>query len=503
AGSCSVTSTGNTITMKPAPAPPTVSASPNPAVSGSTTVITATGCTSRAFWFDKAVETTAMFAYLGMDSSSPYNYTSAEISQVKTYYVACQSAYPNLCYSTRTPITINVDATGAPNAPTLTSSENNICFISGSQILLTASNCSGIVRWYNSPTSQNPLETDNGAPYEYSFSPSAQTYTYYADCRVNGVLSTTRSTINVVIKPIPTPPTLSPGSLFINSGSNISIYTSNCPGGIVKWYDSYQNGNLLFTGDTYSQNNVTTSLSLYASCTVNDCESSYRNSISINVSNQVQAPNLYSASQTICGSGSKVIEAIGCSNGTVKWYDTHQNGNLLATGQTFTTPILTYIVNGNNSYTYYADCTINGITSSSRSSVYISVYPASNTPTANNVTIACNATATLTASGCNSSESFTVQVAEDYKLIANNILTPNGDGVNDTWIVQNIDMYPSNEVRIFDRNGREMYNKKSYDNSWNGTIGGNDLAEGTYYYIITYGPNKLVQKGFITIIRNR
>ncbi|MCX2496338.1 MBG domain-containing protein, partial [Pedobacter sp. PF22-3] len=107
------------------------------------------------------------------------------------------------------------------------------------------------------------------------------------------------------------------------------------------------------------------------------------------------------------------------------------------------------------------------------------------------------------ASGCISSASITIKVNEDYKLVANNILTPNGDGINDTWIVQNIDMYPSNEVRIFDRNGREMYSKKSYDNSWNGTIGGNDLAEGTYYYIITYGPNKLVQKGFITIIRNR
>ncbi|QNN43776.1 MBG domain-containing protein [Pedobacter roseus] len=107
------------------------------------------------------------------------------------------------------------------------------------------------------------------------------------------------------------------------------------------------------------------------------------------------------------------------------------------------------------------------------------------------------------ANGCSSIGSITIKVAEDYKIVANNILTPNGDGVNDTWIVQNIDMYPGNEVRIFDRNGRLMYNKKGYDNSWNGTIGGNDLAEGTYYYIITYGPDKLVQKGFITIIRNR
>ncbi|WP_426330156.1 MBG domain-containing protein [Pedobacter sp. R-06] len=107
------------------------------------------------------------------------------------------------------------------------------------------------------------------------------------------------------------------------------------------------------------------------------------------------------------------------------------------------------------------------------------------------------------ASGCNSTGAITITVAEDYKLVATNILTPNGDGVNDTWTVQNIDMYPSNEVRIFDRGGREMYNKKGYDNSWNGTAGGSDLAEGTYYYIITYGPGKLVQKGFITIIRNR
>uniref|UniRef100_UPI0004695E96 MBG domain-containing protein n=1 Tax=Pedobacter jeongneungensis TaxID=947309 RepID=UPI0004695E96 len=106
-------------------------------------------------------------------------------------------------------------------------------------------------------------------------------------------------------------------------------------------------------------------------------------------------------------------------------------------------------------------------------------------------------------SGCSSVSTITIKVKEDYKVVANNILTPNGDGVNDTWIVQNIDMYPSNEVRIFDRNGREMYNKKGYDNSWDGTIGGNNLAEGTYYYIITYGPDKLVQKGFITIIRNR
>ncbi|WP_412469176.1 MBG domain-containing protein [Pedobacter sp. KLB.chiD] len=106
----------------------------------------------------------------------------------------------------------------------------------------------------------------------------------------------------------------------------------------------------------------------------------------------------------------------------------------------------------------------------------------------------------INASGCSSIQSITIKVAEDYQLVATNILTPNGDGINDTWMVQNIDMYPQNEVIIIDGNGRKVYQKKGYDNSWNGTFGGNLLAEGTYYYIITYGPDKLVQKGFITIL---
>ncbi|WP_316828318.1 MBG domain-containing protein, partial [Pedobacter miscanthi] len=143
--------------------------------------------------------------------------------------------------------------------------------------------------------------------------------------------------------------------------------------------------------------------------------------------------------------------------------------------------------------TSYSWSTASGIISGQNTAI-LTVRPAQTTTYTVRVT---------NASGCSSVASITIKVNEDYKIVANNILTPNGDGVNDTWIVQNIDMYPSNEVRIFDRNGRLMYNKKGYDNSWNGTIGGNELAEGTYYYIITYGPDKLVQKGFITIIRNR
>jgi gliding motility-associated-like protein len=101
---------------------------------------------------------------------------------------------------------------------------------------------------------------------------------------------------------------------------------------------------------------------------------------------------------------------------------------------------------------------------------------------------------------CSITKEITITVKEDYKLEANNILTPNGDGKNDMWIVKNIDMYPQNEVKIFDRAGRMVFHQRGYTGNWNGTVNGQPLAEGTYYYIITLGDNKPQFKGFITII---
>lgn len=105
------------------------------------------------------------------------------------------------------------------------------------------------------------------------------------------------------------------------------------------------------------------------------------------------------------------------------------------------------------------------------------------------------------ANGCSSSQSITIQVVEDYKVMANNLLSPNGDGFNDKWIIDNIEMYPNNEVKIFDRAGRILYTKRGYDNSWDGMFNGQPLAEGTYYYLIDFGTEKLKQKGFITLVR--
>ncbi|WP_316796455.1 MBG domain-containing protein, partial [Pedobacter agri] len=95
-----------------------------------------------------------------------------------------------------------------------------------------------------------------------------------------------------------------------------------------------------------------------------------------------------------------------------------------------------------------------------------------------------------------------IEVKSDYSVLnATNILTPNGDGVNDVWTVENIDLYPDNTVRIFDKAGKVVFSVKGYQNNWAGTFNGGNLTEGTYYYIIDFGQGIGVKKGYITIVR--
>ena len=92
--------------------------------------------------------------------------------------------------------------------------------------------------------------------------------------------------------------------------------------------------------------------------------------------------------------------------------------------------------------------------------------------------------------------------ATPYKDIeANNMITPNGDGVNDFWIVKNIHLYPNNELKIYDREGRVVFSMIGYDNTWDGKFNGNPLPEDTYYYILYIDSGKAKKAGFISIVK--
>jgi gliding motility-associated-like protein len=98
----------------------------------------------------------------------------------------------------------------------------------------------------------------------------------------------------------------------------------------------------------------------------------------------------------------------------------------------------------------------------------------------------------------------TIEVMEDWNITANNILTPNGDGQNDKWEIENLSSYPNNELVIVDRSNRVIFRKTGYANDWNGLFNGAPLPPDTYYFILTFDSasgKKASKKGFITILK--
>ena len=81
-----------------------------------------------------------------------------------------------------------------------------------------------------------------------------------------------------------------------------------------------------------------------------------------------------------------------------------------------------------------------------------------------------------------------------------NVITPNGDGKNDAFVINGLGKFASNELIIFDRWGSHVFQKKGYQNDWTGQ----GLVAGTYFYVLSVvdpGGAATKFKGWIQLIR--
>lgn len=88
-------------------------------------------------------------------------------------------------------------------------------------------------------------------------------------------------------------------------------------------------------------------------------------------------------------------------------------------------------------------------------------------------------------------------------VIPSEYFSPNNDGLNDTWFIENIDVYPRCTVKIYDRMGRVVYDCDSYDNEngWDGAYQGNPLPSSDYWYVINLPESDTQIMGHFTLIR--
>ncbi|MBK8369713.1 MAG: gliding motility-associated C-terminal domain-containing protein [Bacteroidetes bacterium] len=104
--------------------------------------------------------------------------------------------------------------------------------------------------------------------------------------------------------------------------------------------------------------------------------------------------------------------------------------------------------------------------------------------------------------GCVSDVVFTVDINSSCDVIVYNGFTPNGDGVNDFFVIDNIEKYPNNNVHIFNRWGDKVFTTSKYNNTnnnWDGKFNGKPVTSGTYFYLITNDNGKVLKKSWLEI----
>ncbi len=99
-------------------------------------------------------------------------------------------------------------------------------------------------------------------------------------------------------------------------------------------------------------------------------------------------------------------------------------------------------------------------------------------------------------------KSFAITVTDVIEALqVADYISPNGDDVNDYWQIQNVELYSSYSVLIFNEFGQVVFEVPSdYDNSWDASYNGKALPDGIYYYVLSNTLNATQFKGTITVV---
>jgi gliding motility-associated-like protein len=367
--------------------------------------------------------------------------------------------------------------------------------------------------------------TGNGANNGYAWSPSIglsctscqspianpTSPTTYKVVGTNSFGCTDSSTINLVVKPKPIPViTALPSNDSICSGDSAKFVASG--GETYKWTP----GNM--TSDTvWVKPTLNTTYTLSASnggCTIDT-------TLSLTVSPPINI-NL-AAFDTICTGDSITLVASG--GGTYLWSNGSTN-NSIKVGPTATTNYAVIVKNGciDSARTKVTvdvpslqvccnDTIIEGdtvrlVATGATSYVWI---PAASLSCNNCPDPIASPTVTTTytvtskdKARCSLNGTVIIDVeAPCGKYQAPNVFTPNGDGINDVFII-NLNNPTSYSITIFDRWGKEVFTSTNVKDYWNGKKDntGPLVSDGTYYYIIdaNCGSNAFNTKGYVQVL---
>ncbi|MCK9498222.1 MAG: gliding motility-associated C-terminal domain-containing protein, partial [Bacteroidales bacterium] len=102
--------------------------------------------------------------------------------------------------------------------------------------------------------------------------------------------------------------------------------------------------------------------------------------------------------------------------------------------------------------------------------------------------------------GCKTEANLVELIDDDLDCLKiPNAFSPNGDGINDTWIIENIEDFPWATIHVFNRWGQLMFEGKGNSEHWDGTFNGKPVPTGSYLYTVDLH-NGTKHCGIVTII---
>ena len=104
------------------------------------------------------------------------------------------------------------------------------------------------------------------------------------------------------------------------------------------------------------------------------------------------------------------------------------------------------------------------------------------------------------------SDTVLVELKDCLLLKIPNAFSPNNDGTNDLYVIENLEYYPENSFVVFNRWGNKVFEATPYTNTWDGTnqfggVMGEELPESTYYYVLDPGTGDEAFTGYIYLRR--
>lgn len=281
------------------------------------------------------------------------------------------------------------------------------------------------------------------------------TYVVTVTNSANGTSCTATASAQVSINPTPSLDVLSNDTYCFNDQIDSLVALANAPlGQTFVWTD--QNGTVVSNNNSYTPNTVVGTNTYTVETDLNGCKNTASATITINALPQ---PAL---------------------SATVKGQSYSDNVPFCLSENPI--PQIVAGLSGNYTYTW----TLNGIA-------------LVNTTAVQNIEVGGIYGVEVTdQNGCKNSDVITT-VEIPCTLVFYNIITPDGNGQNDTFFIENLENYPVRKLVIYNRWGKEVYSSDNYDNKWNG----GDLSAGSYFYVL--GTNNGVEeksyKGIIEIVK--